>query len=583
MPKTKIIVGASHKLSVDAVWQVAFNGAAVRLDPKTRAMIQARRKQIVSYVNAQQEPAYGFNRGFGHNVDVAVPHEDLAELQRNLIRSHSSGVGEPADKALVRAAMLLRAHSLAQGFSAVRAEVIEQIISLLNAGITPNVPRYGSVGASGDLAPLSHCALTMMGEGLAYDGKSSRLEDASKILKRHKLSPIKLEMKEGLALNNGVQFSNAAGIIAVAQMRNLLKHAVVATAISNQVLLGSDGAYDKRLLGLRPHRGAQVVGAWLRALIAGSPLREAHRPYAVDGEIQDPYNLRCAPQILGACFDLVEEAATTFEIEANSVTDNPLILESSDNAGSFTRIASGGHFHGMPVAVKLYNLIQAMGIISRLSNMRSARYVDEARNKGLPSDLVWPGLSDVVRARSSGMMIPEYVSAALTNAIWGAAMPSHLFSLTTDAGQEDHVSMSATLAMRVLDTLPRLSEVLAIELAFASQAAAIRKILPTIPSKRKFQVKSRAASKLLKSLEATLQSEAGNLRFKPHVKIKFNFELSSKERNLSPVSERVISRVKKIFPTVVEDRELSAELKALANEVSSGSLLQDIPKKIWGV
>lgn len=209
------------------------------------------------------------------------------------------------------------------------------------------------------------------------------------------------------------------------------------------------------------------------------------RALSIDGEIQDPYNIRCAGQILGTCRDLIEEARKTLETEANSVTDNPLILPGKNNPDEFTEIISGGHFHGMPVAVKLYNFMQAMGIMSRLSNMRCARYVDEARNKRLGSDLKWHGLDNNQKATCSGIMISEYTSAALTNLIWGACMPIHLFSLSTDAGQEDHVSMSAGLAVRVWETVPRLADILAIELAMATQAASIRKTMDYIPSKIK--------------------------------------------------------------------------------------------------
>jgi histidine ammonia-lyase len=390
-------------------------------------------------------------------------------------------------------------------------------------------------------------------------------------------------MKEGLALNNGVQVSTALGLVAALKMREFLKVAVTATALTNQVMLGSDNAYDAELLKLRPHPGAQVVGRWLRALMKRSPLRTAHAPYEVDGEIQDPYNLRCAPQVLGACHDLIEDAIATFELEGNSITDNPLILPSKRDSKSFTRIVSGGQFHGMPIAVKIYNLMQAMGIMARLSNMRCVRYVDEARNKGLPSDLIWPGLTEAERSTSSGMMIPEYVSAALTNAIWGAAMPSHLFSLSTDAGQEDHVSMSATLGLRVLETLPRLAEVLAIELAFGAQAAAIRKQQATIPSKQfaaavtGSRVVTDAASQLEKAVSAKIKGK----RFVPSVKVALEYKLSPQERRLSPPCEQLVAAVQKRFPIVKQDRELSEQLRALATEVYEGQILRAIPGRAF--
>ncbi|NDC37555.1 MAG: aromatic amino acid lyase [Proteobacteria bacterium] len=577
MENSSVVVGIGHALTVYEIARVSEGSAKVRLDPRTRKILAARRAQITHYVESQKVPAYGFNRGFGHNIDIKVESARVAELQRNLIRSHSAAVGEPLPRPVVRAAMLMRAHSIALGASGARPEVVEKIIQFLNAGITPEVPMYGSVGASGDLAPLSHIALALIGEGRVADAGRDTFEQTKAVLKRRGIKPLTLEMKEGLALNNGVQVSTALGLLSALKMRELLKVAVAATALTNQVMIGSDNAYDAELLALRPHPGAQVVGRWLRSLIKNSPLRAAHKPYAVDGEIQDPYNLRCAPQVLGSCYELIEDALVTFEREANSVTDNPLILPQRGNKREVTRIVSGGQFHGMPVAVKIYSLLQAMGIMARLSNMRCVRFVDAARNKGLPSDLVWPALSEAGKSTSSGMMIPEYVSAALTNAIWGAAMPSHLFSLSTDAGQEDHVSMSATLAVRVYENLPRLSELLAIELAFGAQAAAIRKQQSTIPSKQFVAAESgvvtAAASQLEKAMSASIKAK----RFMPSVKVTLEYKLSPRERRLSPPCERLVAAVQKRFPVVKHDRELSAQLRALAGEVYEGRILQAIP------
>ena len=346
-------------------------------------------------------------------------------------------------------------------------------------------------------------------------------------------------------------------------------------------MLGSDAACRSDIMMLRPHPGALKIAKWLRALMAQSPIRESHRDYDIDGEIQDPYNLRCAPQILGACDELIEEAATTFEREANSVTDNPLLLPNSADQRRHTDIVSGGHFHGMPVAIRLYNLVQAMGIMARLSNMRCVRYVDEARNKGLGSDLIWPGLSSRERSVSSGMMIPEYASAALTNELWGLSMPSHLFSLSTDAGQEDHVSMSATLACRINDMLPRLSEVLAIELAFAHQAAAIRAYQRSLPSKRKPAAPSLASAKKIAEIEAELAQQKEARRFIPKVQIEFGYRLTKRERRLSPISEKLLQRIRRIFPTVRKDRELAPALHALADSVRSGALAAAVPERLW--
>lgn len=579
----------SQDVSADAVlrdFARVVQGAAVVLDEDTSRMLQARREQVARFVDrnpGSTEPAYGFNRGFGHNVGLAVPEDKRGELQLNLIRSHSSGVGDPAPIEVVRGTMYLRAVSLARGHSGVRPQVVQALLDLLNAGITPLVPRLGSVSASGDLAPLSHVALALLGEGeVFYKGER---RSASSALADSGLAGLGLEMKEGLALNNGVQYSTAYGLWCLDRMDVLLKSAAIATALSAQVMLGADTPFRSDLHDLRPHRGSRMVAGWLFELMAKSPLRDSHRDFDVDGEIQDPYNLRCAPQILGACAELLQRARDTFAIEASSVTDNPIILKAGaeyesafkdekakEFVGSFVDIVSGGHFHGMPVAVDLYGLLQACGIICRLSNMRAVRYIDGHRNKGLGSDLkpngdleylkwamrpdIEPGLPDDFRrhvaalspriealeaeqAVSSTFMIPEYVSAALTNWIWGACMPSHLFSLSTDAGQEDHVSMAANVAVRLQDSLPRVAEVIAIELALGSQAASLRRAMRCIPSR-------------LKKWHPLREDETG----------------------LNPVGEAVLEVVRAHFPVVERDRPLGEETGRLAEAVLNGAIVE---------
>ena len=561
-------------------------GARVRLDEAARNTLRERRAQVVGFVERSAEPAYGFNRGFGHNVDLKVDPDRSNQLQQNLILSHSCGVGEDAPCEVVRGAMFLRAVSLARGYSSVRPDVIDKIVDFLNADIVPVVPRLGSVSASGDLAPLSHMALALLGKGeVIWRGQRQSAESA---LKAAGIAALQLEMKEGLALNNGVQYSTAYGIWCLARMERLLKSAVVATALSAQVMLGSDAPFRHDLHRLRPHRGSRMVARWLFGLMAASPLRDTHRKFDVDGEIQDPYNLRCAPQILGACLDLVERARATLTTEAAAVTDNPIILKAGaefahvhDEAtrreflGQYVDIVSGGHFHGMPIAIDIYGLLQACAIMARLSNMRAVRYVDEKRNKGLGADLKWEGdlgilekldkeelakrkiaipadvqerLDDLQQRRdaiekaqaiSSAFMIPEYVSAGLTNWIWGSCMPVHLFSMSTDAGQEDHVSMAANVAVRLHDALPRLAEIIAIELAFATQAAALRKLMRFIPSK--------------------------HYHWHP---------VTADELRLSPVSEAILAEVERHFPLVTHDRALSGDIRRLGEAVLDGSILR---------
>ena len=546
-----LVISAENDIMVDDVIDVAIHGRRVELAPATKRLLDKRRAEIESYIDSNPDKrAYGFNTGFGHNVRLGVDDPSLlSKLQRSLIRSHSSGVGPDAEIDVVRATMLLRARSLARGHSAVRAIVVETLLAFLNAGVTPAVPSFGSVSASGDLAPLSHIAHALMGEGKVYF--RGRRIAAAKALKTSRIKPLVLEMKEGLALNNGVQYSTALGILAAHRLDALLKTAAIATALSAQVMLGADTPFREDLHALRRHAGGQRVAKWVFTLMKGSPLREAHRNYDIDGEIQDPYNLRCAAQILGTCAELLERAQKTFAIETNSVTDNPILLP---RGGKFIDIVSGGHFHGMPVAVDLYGLVQAAAIMATLVNLRCERYVDAKRNKGLGADLKWPGDLDLLKragdrrgddaglrraqAISSSIMIPEYATAALANAIWGMAMPSHLFSLSTDAGQEDHVSMAANVGLRLLDILPRLADALAIELAFALQASAIRKEMRVIPARPD------------------------------------SVRLGAAACRLNPVSEAVLSEVGRHFHVVKEDRSLSAEIAALARAVLDGDIVR---------
>lgn len=570
-----IQIGINKQLTISETVSVAF-GEKVSVTKQTLQVLNRRRKEIVDSIKNRSEPAYGFNRGFGHNVDRAVSKSHLLELQKNLIRSHASGVGEPAAKEVVRAAMLLRAKSLCQGHSGVRDKVVKQLITFLNKDIIPVVPVFGSVGASGDLAPLSHIALCLIGEGeVFFNGKRIKTSAA---LKKYKLKPLTLEMKEGLALTNGVQFSTAFGILAYEKTLMLLKTASLNTALAAQVMLASDDPYLPELHNLRAHKGSKIVASWIWKLMQNSPIRNSHKKYNSDGEVQDPYNLRCAPQALGACWELIDDAKKTFEIEINSATDNPLILRDVKTK-KHTRVISGGHFHGMPIATRIYGLMQAMCIMARLSNMRCVRFVDEQRNKGLGNDLIWPTLSTEDLATSSGMMIAEYTSAALTNYIWGAAMPNHLFSLSTDAGQEDHVSMSATLGLKVWEIVPRVAEILAIELAFCAQASEVRKVLDGFPSKSKFSFEDDIKTENeINLLSSKLKKRAKNA-FSPSLQLKFTKLTKPQERFLSPISEKIISNVKKYFSIVKKDKSLSPSLISLSKLVESGKIISEANKE----
>ena len=559
-----LVIRHDRDVTLGEVVAVA-RGGRVALDPDTASLLDRRRAEIEAFVAAHPSPAYGFNRGFGALQDRPVA--DVAALQRNLLRSHAAGVGPDASHELVRCAMVLRALSLCRGASGVRSVIVRQIVDMLEAGITPCVPRYGSVGASGDLAPLSHLGLAMMGEGRVRvrGGPEQPAQDA---LAAAGLAPVVFAMKEGLAVNNGTVFSAAHGVLATVRLLDLARVAAVATAVGVEVFLGSEAPFRADLHAWRAHPGPVRVAGWLTALLAGSPLREVHRDPAVDGEVQDPYSLRCTPAILGTALDLITDAERVLTLEINSVTDNPLVLTAAD--GRATDIVSGGHFHAMPVAVRLYGLVQAMCIMAQLSNTRCARYVDDGRNRGLPACLIWPGGGeDGVR---SGLMIPEYVSAALTNALWGAAMPSHLFSLPTAAGQEDHVSMAATLGARVLDMVPRLEEALAIELMLGAQAAALR-----LDPAHRVPLRSRLPASEAASRAAGEAVAAGPLA--ASARVVGTYGIPEPLRSLSPAGERVrgwVGRVTGGFIPLREDLSPSDPMRALAASIADGALLRDV-------
>ena len=562
-------------------WVTVRNGEKVVVDPQTASILDICRGELLDDLAKNQRAAYGINTGFAGNQNRPVSQDFLDELQINLIRSHSVGVGKATSIEVVRAAMLLRAQSLSKGYSGVRSKVVQQLVDFLNHNIIPVVPQDGSVGASGDLAPMSHIALALMGEGEVFygpKGEGQRIQ-ASEALKRAGLEPLRLGAKEGLALNNGVQYSTAIGVLSYHNMVNLLKHAALTTAIASQVMLGKETPFDEDAQKLRPYPGAQEVSRWVRQLLQDSPILKTIA-LGHDGNAQDPYNLRCSPQILGACLDLLEDARNSFEIEINSATDNPLILPGSE--GRFTRVVSVGHFHGMPVATRIYGLIQAAGIMAALSNVRCSRYIDRARSRGLPGDLALTELSREELAASSAMMIPEYVTAALANKIWGLSTPSHLMSIQTAAGTEDHVSMAPNIANRLYyEIIPSLTNILAIEFACGAQAAAIRKSSNFYPSVRSLpsQQPGDEVTKKTEELEQTIAKVLGSdSPYKPKVTIALNCPWEASQRDLSPPCQNVINRVWQVFPPVTKDRAMSDQFEQLAELISSGEL-PDIAKQ----
>ena len=432
-------------------WRAIYRGAGVRLDPASAPAI-AESAAAVARILAHGEPIYGVNTGFGKLASVRIEACDLAELQRNIVLSHAAGVGEPSPSAIVRLMMALKLASLAQGASGVRPETVALLEALLDRGLTPVIPCQGSVGASGDLAPLAHLAAILIGEGEVF--VEERRRSARQALSDAGLSPVELGPKEGLALLNGTQFSTANALAALFEAEVLFQSALVTGAMSTEAAKGSDTPFDHRIHVLRRQPGQIETADSLRALMAGSAIRASH--LKDDERVQDPYCLRCQPQVMGAALDVLRQAATTLGFEANGVTDNPLIFPETDEA------LSGGNFHAEPVAFAADMIALAVCEIGSLAERRIAMLVDPALS-GLPAFLTpKPGLN-------SGFMIPQVTAAALVSENKQKAYPASVDSIPTSANQEDHVSMAAHGARRLLGMVENAIAVIAIELLAAAQ------------------------------------------------------------------------------------------------------------------
>ncbi|MBY0322152.1 MAG: histidine ammonia-lyase [Reyranella sp.] len=434
-----------------AAWRDIYRGAAVTLDPAAYGAI-GRSARAVSRILAHGEPVYGINTGFGKLASVRIEAADLEKLQRNIVLSHAAGVGPPMPLPIVRLMMALKVASLAQGASGVRGETVRLLEALLDKGLTPVVPSQGSVGASGDLAPLAHMSATLIGVGsFSIDGA---IVPADRALAEVGLSPVVLGAKEGLALLNGTQFSTAYALAALFETEMLFGSALVTGALSTDAARGSDAPFDPRIHALRRHAGQIEAAAALRRVMQGSAIRVSH--LVGDERVQDPYCLRCQPQVMGAVLDILRHAATTLETEANGVTDNPLIFAGADEA------LSGGNFHAEPVAFAADILALALCEIGSLSERRIAMLVDPALS-GLPAFLTpKPGLN-------SGFMIPQVTAAALVAENKQRAHPASVDSIPTSANQEDHVSMAAHGARRLLDMADNCRSIIGIELLAAAQ------------------------------------------------------------------------------------------------------------------
>jgi len=434
-----------------AQWRALYRGAAVRLDPACAPRV-AESAATVARILARGKPVYGINTGFGKLANVHIGDNDLATLQRNIVLSHAAGTGAPSPVPVIRLMMALKLASLGHGASGVRPETVALLEAMLANGLTPVVPCQGSVGASGDLAPLSHMAAAMIGVGEIMVGVD-RLS-ASDALAQAGLVPITLAPKEGLALLNGTQFSTANALAGLFEAELLFKSALMTGALSTEAAKGSDTPFDPRIQALRRHAGQIETAAALRALIAGSAIRASHLEN--DARVQDPYCLRCQPQVMGAALDILRQAATTLEIEANGVSDNPLIFPESDEA------LSGGNFHAEPVAFAADIIALAICEIGSIAERRIAMLVDPALS-GLPAFLTpKPGLN-------SGFMIPQVTAAALVSENKQRAYPASVDSIPTSANQEDHVSMAAHGARRLLEMAENATAVIGIEYLTAAQ------------------------------------------------------------------------------------------------------------------
>jgi histidine ammonia-lyase len=468
----EVVAIGSSPLTAAEVVAVARSGARVALDDESLSTI-ARARAAVEELVAQDTPVYGLSTGFGALAVRHIPVDRRAALQRSLIRSHAAGLGTPVEDEVVRAMMLLRTRTLAQGLSGVRPAVVELLVALLNHGITPVVPEHGSLGCSGDLAPLAHVAMALMGEGdvrvaghLAADGASA-LVPAARALADAGLRPVELVAKEGLALVNGTDGMLGMLVLACHDLARLLPAADLTAAMSVEAALGTDRVFAADLARLRPHPGLATSAANMARLLAGSEIVASHR--TGDPRVQDAYSLRCAPQVAGAARDTLAHVETVAERELAAVIDNPVVLPDR-------RVESNGNFHGAPLAHACDFLAIVAADLGAMAERRLDRLLDPARSHGLPPFLAAdPGVD-------SGMMIAQYTAAALVAESRRLAVPASADSIPTSAMQEDHVSMGWAAARKLRTSLANLARILAVELVVAARALDLRRPLRPAPA-----------------------------------------------------------------------------------------------------
>jgi histidine ammonia-lyase len=456
-PAQPVLVGAGPLTAADVV-AVARCGAPVQLAAEALAAV-GRGREVIDTLAGDSQPHYGVSTGFGALATRHIPAELRAQLQVSLVRSHAAGSGPEVEDEVVRALMLLRLATLATGRTGARAETVQAYAALLNSGYTPVVPEFGSLGCSGDLAPLAHCALVITGEGMVRDGRHRTLP-AAEALAAAGISPVRLREKEGLALINGTDGMLGMLVLAIADLRELLKVADITAAMSVEALLGTDAAFAADLLALRPHPGQAVSAANLRVLLAGSAIMASHRGPECT-RVQDAYSLRCAPQVAGAVRDTVDHAAQVAGWELASAIDNPVITPDG-------RVESNGNFHGAPLGYVLDFLAIGVADLASMSERRTDRFLDVARNQDLPAFLADdPGVD-------SGLMIAQYTQAATVSELKRLAVPASVDSIPSSAMQEDHVSMGWSAARKLRRALDGLTRVLAIELLTAARGIDLR-------------------------------------------------------------------------------------------------------------
>jgi histidine ammonia-lyase len=469
------------------LYRVVFEGATVELAPPARERMMASRA-VIERLIASDRAVYGVNTGFGKMASVRISREQIGELQVNLVRSHACGVGAPLSEHETRAMLLLRANAIAKGFSGVRPVVAETLCKMLNAGVHPLIPSQGSVGASGDLAPLAHLAQVVIGEGEAI--LQSRKLSGGEAMRTAGIAPLTLEAKEGLALLNGTQAMLALLTLGLRDAEIAVNTADVAAALSLDALRGSPAAFDERIAATRPYAGHAVTARNLRRLNEGSAIRESHRATEKDKRVQDAYSLRCTPQVHGAVRDALAQVRSTLAVELNSATDNPLVF--TDSSAGSGEVVSGGNFHGQPLAMAADQLAVALATLAGISERR----IEQMTN---PQTSLLPAFLVRDAGLNSGFMIMQVSAAALASEMKTQATPHSVDSIPTSANQEDYVSMGMGAARRIQPMLGNLRNVLAIELLAACQGIDLLAPLRTGTQAAKAQVIVRSESKMVEA------------------------------------------------------------------------------------